>query len=258
MSKKILFTIVLLLCLFGMMPTTVFATEVSPTTWTSETKNDIYATVTITDWKTREFDLEVETPVDNMTSTEIFATIQFHGTPQDNCVYTADILHDGQLFMRAILDASFPIEAGPDGEGANKMMRTFEQGITHKIGAADIRLSFDFSVVVTGTVGSVRPIDGGTHTIVAGASEGGEITPSGEISVPNGATQAFAITAASDYQIGDVLVDGISVGAVSEYIFENVNDSHTIDVSFIASSGGNNSMALGIGGSGVSGNNSGG
>ncbi len=237
----------LLICLFVMIPSTAFATDVSPTTWTSETKNGIYATVTITDWETHVHDLEIETPVDNMTHTEIFATFQFHGTPQDNCVYTADILHGGKLFMRSILDPSFQIEDS-DGEGANKMTRSIHQSVAHKIGAAEIRLGFDYSVVVHGTVGGVQPIDGAAHTIVAEAGDGGEITPSGEIDVPGGATQAFAIAADNGYQIGDVLVDGVSVGAVSGYIFENVRESHTIDVSFIGSSDGNDSAALDIGG----------
>src|SRR5205085_3948028 len=56
--------------------------------------------------------------------------------------------------------------------------------------------------------------------------------PSGAVSVPHGGSQSFTITANSCYVIGDVLVDGNSVGAVSSYTFTNVTANHTIAASF--------------------------
>ena len=52
------------------------------------------------------------------------------------------------------------------------------------------------------------------YTITATAGEGGSITPNGDVSVKEGASQTFAITANNGYEIADVLVDGSSVGAV--------------------------------------------
>src|SRR5439155_14095274 len=52
------------------------------------------------------------------------------------------------------------------------------------------------------------------------------------VSVANGASQRFSITAAPCYSIADVLVDGSSVGAVSSYTFTNVTTDHTIAASF--------------------------
>ncbi len=52
------------------------------------------------------------------------------------------------------------------------------------------------------------------YTITATAGEGGSITPNGDVSVKEGASQTFAITADNGYEIADVLVDGHSVGAV--------------------------------------------
>src|SRR5439155_7436136 len=56
--------------------------------------------------------------------------------------------------------------------------------------------------------------------------------PNGAISVNAGASQSFTITAYTDYHILDVLVDGVSVGAVTSYTFSNVHANHTIAASF--------------------------
>ena len=70
------------------------------------------------------------------------------------------------------------------------------------------------------------------YTITATAGEGGSITPHGDVSVKEGASQTFAITADNGYEIADVLVDGNSVGAVETYTFDEVKANHTITVSF--------------------------
>lgn len=70
------------------------------------------------------------------------------------------------------------------------------------------------------------------YTITASAGEGGSITPAGAVSVKEGASQTFAITAQEGYAIADVLVDSQSVGAVDSYTFENVTANHTIAALF--------------------------
>jgi hypothetical protein len=89
-----------------------------------------------------------------------------------------------------------------------------------------------------------------THTLTASAGAGGGISPSGAVSVADGASQAFAITPAACYAIADVLVDGGSVGAVAGYTFTNVTVDHTIAASFTlktfaitASAGANGSIS---------------
>ncbi len=79
-----------------------------------------------------------------------------------------------------------------------------------------------------------------THTITASAGTGGTITPSGSVTVSDGADQSFAITPASGYLVRDVLVDGASVGAVSSYTFTNVTGNHTIAATFRVSGGSGN------------------
>lgn len=70
------------------------------------------------------------------------------------------------------------------------------------------------------------------YTIDASADENGTISPSGKIEVLKGKSQNYEIKANTGYDIADVLVDGVSVGAVSEYNFEDVSGNHTIAASF--------------------------
>ncbi len=70
------------------------------------------------------------------------------------------------------------------------------------------------------------------YTIVAVAGSGGSISPSGNVMVNKGNEQTFIITPATDYQVADVVVDGIPQGALATYIFANVTADHTIEVSF--------------------------
>ena len=69
-------------------------------------------------------------------------------------------------------------------------------------------------------------------TITATADEHGTIGPAGTITVPKGESKTFTITPVSGYRIKDVLVDDVSVGAVSTYTFEDVVDNHTIHATF--------------------------
>jgi hypothetical protein len=70
------------------------------------------------------------------------------------------------------------------------------------------------------------------RTVLASAGPGGGIIPFGEVEVIKDKNRTFTITPDSGYHIADVLVDGSSVGAVTEYTFENVTSNHTIEASF--------------------------
>ena len=69
-------------------------------------------------------------------------------------------------------------------------------------------------------------------TITATANEGGSISPSGSVAVEAGQDQTFTIVADDGYQISDVLVDNVSVGAIDSYTFEHVSEAHTIEAVF--------------------------
>ena len=66
------------------------------------------------------------------------------------------------------------------------------------------------------------------YTISVTSPANGTIGPGGEIKVPEGISKTFTIEADGGYTISDVLVDGVSVGVVESYTFENVIDNHTI------------------------------
>ncbi|MCX5883813.1 MAG: hypothetical protein NTU74_19070, partial [Deltaproteobacteria bacterium] len=73
-----------------------------------------------------------------------------------------------------------------------------------------------------------------TYSISASAGANGAISPSGSVSVSQGASRAFTITANTGYKVQSVLVDGTSVGAVTSYSFSNVTANHTISATFAA------------------------
>lgn len=70
------------------------------------------------------------------------------------------------------------------------------------------------------------------YSITASAGSGGSIDPSGSVSVQKNLSKTFSITPESGYVITDVLVDGVSVGAVTEYTFSGITEDHTITASF--------------------------
>src|SRR5207249_1970788 len=70
------------------------------------------------------------------------------------------------------------------------------------------------------------------ETITATAGTGGAISPSGAVAVNCGSNQTFTITPDGCHHINDVLVDGVSVGAVGTHTFTNVTANHTIEAKF--------------------------
>ncbi|MGI6664533.1 MAG: hypothetical protein ACOX3W_03860 [Christensenellaceae bacterium] len=78
-----------------------------------------------------------------------------------------------------------------------------------------------------------EPIPPGVdYVILSSADTGGSINPLGNTGVAAGGNQSYAITAAANYKIKDVLVDGRSIGALASYTFSNVQANHTIHATF--------------------------
>jgi len=71
-----------------------------------------------------------------------------------------------------------------------------------------------------------------TYTLTASAGEGGNISPSGEVSVAYGSDQTYTISANPGYEVLDVEVDGESQGALPEYTFTEISSDHSIFVTF--------------------------
>lgn len=72
------------------------------------------------------------------------------------------------------------------------------------------------AVIVTANFAQISSGDSGItyYTILASAGEGGSISPSGSVPIAYGGSKTFSITADEEYEIEDILVDGVSVGAV--------------------------------------------
>ena len=71
-----------------------------------------------------------------------------------------------------------------------------------------------------------------SYTISSGAGEGGNISPSGDVTVYYGDSITFSITPNVTYEVADVLVDGASQGPVTTYTFSNIAGDHAISVTF--------------------------
>ena len=68
--------------------------------------------------------------------------------------------------------------------------------------------------------------------LTASAGEGGTITPAGDLLIAYGASRTFRITAEKGYEIADVLVNGVSVGAVSRWTVKAAAADITVEAVF--------------------------
>ncbi len=121
--------------------------------------------------------------------------------------------------------------------------------------------SYDFAnVTANHTISATFSID--VFTIAASAGANGSVTPPGVTNVGYGSNLTYTITPNTGYHIVDVLVDGVSVGAVTSHDFTNVTANHTISATFtiniytIAASAGLNGSISPLGVSNVSHGNS--
>ena len=142
---------------------------------------------------------------------------------------------------------------GGDTE-ANPTTRTTNYNTTVTLPTAPTRTGYTFSSWNTAANGSGTVFTASTavtnditvyaqwvassHTITPSAGANGSISPSGATSVNDGASQTFTITPSANYHVADVLVDSVSVGAVTSYEFTNVIADHTISVTFAITSSG--------------------
>jgi len=86
------------------------------------------------------------------------------------------------------------------------------------------------NVTANHTIDAVFGID--TYVLTATAEDNGSISPSGKVTVNYGSNQTYKINPNIGYHIADVSVDGVSVGALTEYSFTNVTSEHAISVTF--------------------------
>ncbi len=71
-----------------------------------------------------------------------------------------------------------------------------------------------------------------TYTISASAGANGNISTTGQVTVKEGEDYTFTFTPNQGYKVKAVLVNGVSIGAVESYTFENITANATISVEF--------------------------
>ena len=71
-----------------------------------------------------------------------------------------------------------------------------------------------------------------TFTINASSTGNGSVSPNGTSTSSFGSSPTITITPSAGYQVSGVLVDGVSVGAVSSYTFTSISANHTLVGSF--------------------------
>jgi beta-lactamase superfamily II metal-dependent hydrolase len=70
-------------------------------------------------------------------------------------------------------------------------------------------------------------------TVTATAGSGGSVTPAGIVNVVQGASPSFAIAPLTGCLVEDVLVDGVSQGALTAWQFTGVTAHHTVEAVFL-------------------------
>ena len=167
-------------------------------------------------------------------------------TALDKRIYTDDKAPD---LSKPVLDKDYTVSAmfGEDAlTGDIKLAYVDANGAeitpdTTKVGKVIIRAggltapNDNYTVVFADGKLTVdeRPV----YTIKATAGSHGSITPSGNVDVLHGGSQTFTIAANSGYAISNVKIDGVSIGAVKSYTFENITENHTIEVTFMKANG---------------------
>jgi hypothetical protein len=73
-----------------------------------------------------------------------------------------------------------------------------------------------------------------SYTITASAGANGTISPSGAVSVTAGASRTFTFTANSGYLVDKIILNGLPIGVLSSYTFNNVRGNYTISATFRA------------------------
>ncbi|NOY23301.1 MAG: hypothetical protein GXO70_07310 [Acidobacteria bacterium] len=102
------------------------------------------------------------------------------------------------------------------------------------VGSGDQYLSYDTPVDFYYNQGGEASVyfTSSTYSIIASANEGGVISPAGDCTAPEGSNKTFVLHSDEGYHVRDVLVDGVSIGVVISYTFQNINSNHTIEAEF--------------------------
>ena len=140
------------------------------------------------------------------------------------------------------------VSANPSNGGTVSGGGTYNQGTSCTVHASantgytfvnwtengnQVSTNANYTFTVNGNRNLVANFAQSTYTIQASAGANGTITPSGTITVTQGANQSFSMIPNTGYEVQNVYIDGNSAGALTSYTFTNVTANHQIYVTFI-------------------------
>lgn len=140
------------------------------------------------------------------------------------------------------------VSANPSNGGTVSGGGTYNQGTSCTVHASantgytfvnwtengnQVSTNANYTFTVNGNRNLVANFAQSTYTIQASAGANGTITPSGAITVAQGANQSFSMIPNTGYEVQNVYIDGNSAGAITSYTFTNVTANHQIYVTFM-------------------------
>jgi hypothetical protein len=70
------------------------------------------------------------------------------------------------------------------------------------------------------------------YTITTAASPNGSIIPAGPVTVVHGSTRTFTFAPSTGYHVDSVLIDGVNVGVIDAYTFNDITADHSVAAYF--------------------------
>ena len=116
---------------------------------------------------------------------------------------------DMRIDKKTLGDTEYSVTGVTAGHNMTVSMGILMSGGVTNPGTAEVTIQWDDGTQ-TGTQTVTMYIIAApvTHTITATAGSGGTISPSGSVTVNDGASQTFSVSANSGYEISTILVDG--------------------------------------------------
>ncbi len=148
-----------------------------------------------------------------------------------------------------LLKVDIPVFGSIRYPGAAKLFRVHGGGVVETIpyGALNANLYGEYfeyaggyftlylSRFSTYAFGYALPADAMTYSIKGKTGPGGSLDPT-QVAVERGKSEIIRVLPNTGYQVADVWVDGVCVGAVNRYVFSNVTSDHVISAVFVLAS----------------------
>lgn len=163
----------------------------------------------------------------------IESSVQIGEVKQDTAgLYTCDVTVQAAPYL-AELNKTSPVHRLANGESGQASWTMYYRNgnwVSDETGGLGLKVRHISFRVICDAAAPVYPKE--YCYIDATATGGGSISPKGTVRVPVYDDQTFYMLAEPGYALVDVLVDGVSVGAVGSYTFRSVTRHHTIHAVF--------------------------